>query len=69
MKRKIIMTLLSLMLIVGLIMVAGSVGNLEYADLTRTQGFTEGQFWSRVAIGIALAAVAVFGANRLERSK
>lgn len=64
--KRVRMTILMIMLIIGMVLVIGSVGNLEFADLTHTQGFTEGQFWLRCVIGFILMITAVVEGNRID---
>lgn len=63
---KVKMSILAIMLLIGMVLVVGSVGNLEFADLTHTQGFTEGQFWLRCVIGFILMITAVVAGNRID---
>lgn len=65
--RKVVMGILSVMLLIGMFMLIGTVGNLEFADLTGQAGFTESQFWLRIIVGVLLLIGGAVGANKLER--
>lgn len=53
-----------ILLAIGLFLVVGSVGNIEFADLTHTAGYTAGQFWIRAGIGVILMIVGTIVGNR-----
>ena len=65
--RKVVMGILSVMLLIGMFMLIGTVGNLEFAVLTGQAGFTESQFWLRIIVGVLLLIGGAVGANKLER--
>ena len=49
----------ALAFLIGMLMAAGAIGNLEFADMTGAAGFTPGQFWLRIIIAVALMAIPV----------
>lgn len=56
-----------LLLGIGFFLMVCTIGNVEFADLTHTVGFTSGQFWTRTVISFALMIFGVVIGNRANR--
>ena len=67
MKKRAVEIVAMILLGIGLFMVVGSIGNIEFADLTHTVGYTAAQFWTRCIIGIILAFAGVAIGNKVTR--
>lgn len=50
--------------LVGMLMAAGTIGNVEFADMTGAAGFTPGQFWIRIVIAAVLMIVPAAVSNK-----